>query len=152
MNAKNYALFLLGRRAYTERMLRDKLTNKKYPKNEIERVLALCKKYNYINDYDYGKNLILSRDRTSPRGRYALVQELRSKGVEEKVITCIFQDEIFATRSEVALAGAVIRQKIPRYATIKKHIARQKCYSLLARRGFDPEIIRSAINENFRQS
>jgi regulatory protein len=152
MNAKDYALFLLGRRAYTEKMLRAKLAYKKYPKKEIEAVIVLCKKYSYINDYDYGKNFILSRDGASPRGHYLLAQELKQKGIEKETIAQIFQDEALASRSEIALARKLIRQKLPRYATMERRVARQKCYGLLARRGFNPEIIRSVINENFRQS
>lgn len=152
MNPKNYALWLLGKRAYTEKGLRDKLKSKKYFASDIEIVIKFCKDQRFINDIEYAKSFIRTRDICSPRGKHLLRLELLRKGISRDDIDKVFDDEEVVSRSEIDLARELVRRKARQYDTLSKEKKYQKLFGLLARRGFDLDIIKEVTNEYLKKS
>ncbi len=152
MDVKNYALWLLGKRAYTEKGLREKLVSKKYPEYDINQTIKLCRDQRFINDLEYAKSFIRSRDICNPRGRRVLYLELVRKGVPKEIIEKAFDDEEISNRSEKGLARELLRRKTRQYDTLSKDKQYQRAYGLLARRGFDISTIREVTNEYFKKS
>jgi regulatory protein len=111
----------------------------------------------YLDDGAFARAWLESRDRTRPRGRLALVQELLRKGVPRVVI-----DEALAEResaaSDVPRGGvpgegrveleAALRLLQARAGALEREVdarrRRQKAFALLARRGFAPDVCREA--------
>ncbi len=90
-NALNDALKLISRMDYTEKMLRKKLSDKKYPPEISDYAVSCLKEKNYTDDYTYAvrfsKNAFLSRK----KGKAYVEAELLRRGIEKEVIEEIVQ-------------------------------------------------------------
>src|SRR6187399_33690 len=93
------AVFLSVRpRSVTE--TRKRLHHLGYPEALVETVVDRLIEMNYLNDAEFARLWVESRDRARPRGETALRRELALKGVPREVV-----DEVLAARSESAEAG-----------------------------------------------
>ena len=59
MKAYRYAINLLGRRDYSEKMLRNKMTVKGFIAKDIEYVIRFLKDKNYLNEYRFANRQII---------------------------------------------------------------------------------------------
>ncbi|MFI5261163.1 MAG: regulatory protein RecX [Candidatus Limnocylindrales bacterium] len=130
----------------------------------IEHVVERLTTYGYLDDEAFGRAWLESRDRARPRGTMVLRRELLAKGLANELVTTLLeerdagggQDEVPLPASaagapstgDPALAAArhllarrrsaLVRESDPRRR-------RQRAYALLARNGFDPDVIRQAL-------
>jgi len=126
----------------------------------IDHVIERLTAYGYLDDAAFGRAWLESRDRARPRGSHALRSELLAKGLERDLVTALLAeregegpDDQGASGSEVPAGGpdlvaarrllsrrraALVRESDPRRR-------RQRAYALLARGGFDPDVIRQAL-------
>ena len=149
MQAKNYALWLLGKRAYTIKGLRDKLQNRQYPDTDIAATIKFCLDQRFLDDVEYAKNFIRARDAIRPRGRRLLFFELIKKGVAKDDIEKAFADEEIINRDETELARETIRRKGRQYATLSREVAYRRAFGALARRGFNINTIKEVLDDYF---
>jgi regulatory protein len=121
-----------------------------YPEPLVEHVVTRLIEMNYLDDEEFARSWIESRDRARPRGQMALRRELSVKGVPREIV-----DGVLAQRNESAAgedpdqaaAVALLNRKgaaLAREPDVNRR--RQKAYALLARNGFDPDTCREAIN------
>lgn len=54
----------------TEAQLREKLTRNEYPADIVEAAISYVKPFGYINDYEYARSFIESREITKKRRRF----------------------------------------------------------------------------------
>lgn len=90
----NYACFnrglaVLEKSMKTEKMLRDYLYSKGYPKSCIDYGVKKIKEYGYINDESFCENYITSY--SNSKSRRKMKYDLLSKGVDENVIEKTFE-------------------------------------------------------------
>jgi regulatory protein len=147
MNAKNYALWLLGRRAYSEKRLRDKLRFKKYDATDIEPVVKFCLDYKFLDDLEYAKSFIRTRLALRPRGARVLTLELRKRGIAQDNIEMALADNE-ALGDETELIRRLVGQKKKQYAGLGARVARQRLFGFLARRGFSLSKIKEVLDED----
>ncbi len=132
---------------------RRRLVHLGYPPGLCDEVIARLVEMRYLDDRDFARAWVESRDRAKPRGAVALRRELQLKGVPADTIA-----EVLATRAEQVvdrsqLGGAVpadaerdaARKLLDRRAsTLRRETdlrrRRQKAYALLARNGFTPDV------------
>jgi regulatory protein len=121
----------------------------------IDRLLA----YGYLDDAAFGRAWLESRDRARPRGSHALRSELLAKGLERDLIASLLaeRDDSSAPRDgdEPAMAAgdpdvaAAERLLTRRRAALMREPdprrRRERGYALLARNGFDPDVIRQVL-------
>lgn len=115
----------------------------------IERLAAL----GIVDDEAFARSWVESRDRAHPRGERALRRELALKGIDRGVA-----DAILAERggegtgadpgyaADLAAAEKLLdknRRALDR--VVEPRARRQRAYALLARHGFDPDIVRDAL-------
>lgn len=142
--AWNYALWLLGRQAYTTGQLRDKLTRKGASDETVTRVLEKLTDLKLVDDALYAEAFVRTRSRT--KGAVRLRQELFRKGVAEGLVDRAVGglDEATQLESAVALAQKNLwrwkGEPRERYA---------KAYAFLARRGFPVDVVRGALERTF---
>ncbi len=142
--AWNYALWLLGRQAYTTGQLKDKLTRKGATEDTVTRVIAKLVELKLVDDALYAEAFVRSRSRN--KGAIRLRQELFRKGVAEPLVDKAVGELDEATQLENALALAEKNlwrwkgEPRERYA---------KAYAFLARRGFPLEVVRGALAQTF---
>lgn len=144
--ARNYVYSLISKKNYSENLMREKLKNKNYSDEIIEKIIDELKEYDYINDekfiYEYAQNKIESK----PMGRYRLKAELFNKKFDEPLIKeCI--EKIYQEYNERELAEKAIKlhfKKLP-LEIDEKFVVKLK--NFLLSRGFSFEIINEVISE-----
>ena len=84
IKCKNTALRIVERSYKTEKEIKEKLFEKGYEKDEIDKTLEFLSEYKFINDEAYTKMYVKDRAKTQGRGKikYALMK----KGVDQEDI------------------------------------------------------------------
>ncbi len=141
--AWNYALWLLGRQLYTRKGIEDKLKKKETSPEDIEIILDKLVDYKMLDDENYA--VIYVRSRKKNKGRHALKQELKRKGISEAHIETAL-DTLDEEEQQETVKELLFRNKW-RFQDPAK--ARNKAYAFLQRRGFDSDMIRDAIEHSF---
>lgn len=134
--------------------VRRHLTGAGYRGDLVEEAMTRLVQLGYLDDVEFARSWIASRDRAHPRGERALRSELARKGVSREVVDAAL-DEREAPGAEVAPSGgtaqaesadesAAVHLLARRRASLERvtdpRIRRQRAYALLARSGFDPDI------------
>ncbi len=135
------ALHFLGYRPRSESEVRRRLAKAQIEEHLVERVVARLRQDGLLDDRDFARYWVENRGNFHPRGARLLAAELRRKGVERAVI-----DEALAGGDEEEGALAAGRRKLRQYASLDYRAFRQKMGAYLARRGFDYETSREAVN------
>ncbi|MBR4668713.1 MAG: regulatory protein RecX [Butyrivibrio sp.] len=141
--AKLRAMNLLQKKDYTEKQLRDKLSDGEYPQEFIDDAIAYVKSFNYIDDERYARDYISYHMATRSRNR--IIQDLTGKGISKDVYQDILE-ELYQDDE-----GAEIEQI--KKLLVKKHYDpdmteyedRQKIMAFLMRKGYNSSDIRRAM-------
>ncbi|MDP3941236.1 MAG: regulatory protein RecX [bacterium] len=123
---------------------------KKTPDDTILRVLAKLKENKFLDDGLFAKMWIEGRTRAKPRSKWLLTRELKEKGVSEEIIENIF----LATtemKSDLSLAKEAIGKRILKHREHPRTEIYQKIGGFLARRGFDWETSKRAIDDLLKE-
>ena len=134
-------LWLLGRKSYTVKQLRDKLKRKEAEAEVIDQVIARLIELKFVDDAAYAESFV--RNRQKKKGRIALRQELFQKGISETVV-----DETLAdldTDGQIESATTLLEKNAWRFRKDELHKNRSKAYAFLARRGFTGDVVREAL-------
>jgi regulatory protein len=137
------AMNLLQKKDYTEKQLRDKLSDGDYPQEFIDDAIAYVKSFNYIDDERYARDYISYHMATRSRNR--IVQDLAGKGISKDVYQDILE-ELYQDDE-----GAEIEQI--KKLLVKKHYDpditefedKQKIMAFLMRKGYNSSDIRRAM-------
>ncbi|MDR0884745.1 MAG: recombination regulator RecX [Clostridiales Family XIII bacterium] len=87
------AYYLLDYKDRTEKEMRDKLIESKYPEDEIEKTIAHLQEIGLLNDDAYAKRFIEYQIQKN-RGLSRIVQELKRKGITEEKVRFVIEDEV----------------------------------------------------------
>ncbi len=138
--ARDLALAYVARRPRSTAEVRRYLRQKGFADEVVERVVARLQELAYLDDREFAAYWVEQRATFRPRGRLALQQELREKGVSEALIRDVLQDV-----DETAGAWKVLQRYLPRWRHLDWPAYRRKAGALLARRGFSYEVIRATL-------
>ena len=142
--ATSYAYRLFSIRQRSEKELRDRLYEKGFKKDTVNKVISLFKEKKVIDDFKFAKNWIESRMRLNPKGEAFLRRELRSKGVELALIEEALKSK---ENNEASVARELADKKMKTLNKEPKEKARRKLFGFLARRGFDFDTVNEVIKE-----
>lgn len=144
MKAKEYAIYLLGSRDYSEKDILKKL-EKRYNKEESQEVLEYLLNLRYIDDEKYAKSFINSKYKAGYGPRY-IQQKLYLKGIrkslEEIEGNLLDGDKILFDKSIITTGDKYLRKQ--RITDQKK--LRERLFRHLVSKGFSYEEIKSYIN------
>lgn len=141
--ARNYALSILAKRAYTVHEVRDKLMQRETPAAIVNEVIATLLEYELLNDADYAAKYVEYYGQN--RGPNRLRQELQRRGVGETHIQPAMQ-WFFENIDQEDIALQMLLDAEWRYKPApkasKKEIikARKRAWDFLARRGYEFDI------------
>jgi len=141
--AKEAALTYLSFRARARQEVEDRLREKGFDENTIRSAIERLEELRLIDDAEFAREWIRSRQRKGPVGRRRLLLELRDKGVSEDVVDSAL-DELLAGIDPYVSAATRLRRYRPRYARLDRTAALRRMMGLLVRWGFDGEIARKA--------
>ncbi len=146
----NKAFHFLSFRPRSEKEVRDNLLKKKAPAEIIERVINSLNEHKFLNDEDFARLFIEQRLRFRPKGLRIIKLELRQKGINQEIIdqtiSNLQKDDGEVPNSDMDSAKKLVEKKMPRYKDLTKQEIYNKLGSYLARRGFDWDIIKKAID------
>lgn len=128
----NYVLWLLARKAYTRAELGERLRGKGAAPEVVQAVLERLERYRFVDDESYAEAYVRARE--ARKGRLALRQELRRKGVAEATIEGALEPLDEAAQAD--RAEAVLRKHAWRFRKDDPRKNRAKAFAFLARRGF----------------
>jgi regulatory protein len=129
-------LRLLTARARTRAELAAQLVKRGYPDDLSERVLDRLTDVGLVDDRDFAEQWVRSRHVNAGKGKRALVSELRTKGVDDEVITAALADvdsDAERVRAEQLVADKLRRERLTDDDEPK--LAR-RLVAMLARRGY----------------
>lgn len=144
-----HALRLLSVRARSTADLRQRLSKKEYPQEQIDTAIARCRELNYINDprtaHERTRSL-MRNGKVGPRARQQLLKEgFEAQDIEAAIENCMHEydegeilAEIFARRFET------------RKIDLRDPRQRRRAVSYLQRRGFSLHKILEHIHERVR--
>lgn len=148
------AAFLAVRSRSVEETRR-RLNHLGYPSALCDEVVQRLITMHYLDDMEFARAWVESRDRAKPRGAVALRRELQLKGVSDDIVnevlearaTASLRDGAHGTIGDVAVDAdrAAARRLLERRGrTLERETdpqrRRQKAYALLARNGFAPDV------------
>lgn len=133
----------LSYRPRSEKEIYDYLGKKKLKDEEKEKIIKKLKKEKLIDDLEFARWFLEQRQTFRPKGSYALRQELRQKGIREKII-----DQVLPNREEeLSLAKKALVKAEKKYASFLGREKKEKLMAYLRRRGFSWEAVKKAVDE-----
>ena len=142
--ALDNAISVISKFSKTEKEMIKFLKDKGFLQESIEFAVQKLKEYNYINDNNYAKNFIASKQNS--KGKKAIFFELKMKGIDENIIknnlvNLESQDNILVN---LATKFAKNKQNDPKL--------KEKLFRHLVGKGFDFEevnrVIKKVLNES----
>lgn len=148
----NYAFWLLGRRAYSKKEIvkkfRQKAKKLKLEENTveplIEKVLHRLEDLNYVNDAKILENYFEYRLPARPSGKFVFLNEMKRRGISLDEAKRVWDEKKI---DEKILAEEFIAEKIKRFACLNTQTKKKRLAGLLARRGFQANIIWDALEK-----
>ena len=166
MRAKNYTIRLLREEkddtaTDTSEDSRPRIKPKTYTKSEIARRLeregfsgeaievsiAELIRSGHIRDRKYAENWIARRQKSNPRGKTLLKQELVDKGIDKETAAQVVATVETEDEAEVALQ--IAQKRVKQYKRLPTHVAKRRLHGFLARRGFGSDVVRQVLEQVF---
>lgn len=143
------ALKYLGIRSRSEKEIRDYFKKKHIDPQMVDLVTHKLRQQKFINDEEFARMWIRSRTEFKPKGERLIRLELQQKGISKDIIDKAFEPEDDEGRDELLLAKDILERKRKKFEPMEKQERFNKAGSLLARRGFNLDEIKKAIEEVF---
>ena len=142
----NYAVFLLGKRNYFEKALKDKLKEKEYDEEAIQFAIEKLYHYGYLNEERLTEAFVKDKKRFSKKGPRYIASALKAKGVDEGLIKQTLE-ACYEEEEALENCMSLLRKKIDYYKrkTEDTYTLKSKLYAFLAQRGYGSEVIKKSI-------
>ena len=166
MRAKNYALRLLREekdntavdksenprstgkpKMYTKNEMEQRLAREDFSTKAIETTIEELIHSGHIRDRKYAENWIVRRQKSNPRGKTLLKNELVEKGVDRKIAEQVVAQ--LETEDETKVALQIAQKRAKQYKRLPVHVAKRRLHGFLARRGFGSEVVRHVLKQIF---
>jgi regulatory protein len=141
------ALNMLAFRARSSAELARSLVRKGEPKELVDLAVTRLQEQGLLDDAAFAQSFTRAKVLGAQQSRRRVQQELARKGVARTVtdaaINTVFEEEGVDQREMVEQAA---RKKLRSLAKLEPIVRRRRLYAFLARRGYDGEDIRRAMN------
>jgi len=144
----HYALYLIGRRYYSEKELRDKLKRRTENLEELEKIIARLKEMKLLDDLKYASAYVRSELSRAPQGFKSIKYRLLKKGFKPHDIEITLAGSQI---DEVQLAREALSKKAKSLKKTDNTKYTQKLYRFLLSRGFTPGASINAIENHTGQ-
>ncbi len=145
--ATRYAMNALNQRMFSTGELIDRLRRRGYEAAVIDEVVEKMTERGFLDDQAYGRSVIRAERSRKPAGprllRYKLIRKKLPRELIDRLIDEAEQDHDGA---ESARQLAEQRLQTVTMQKLEPAVRRRRLYGLLARRGFSPDDIRSAMS------
>jgi regulatory protein len=145
--AKQVATRQLSYRSRSSAELRQTLHQRGFPDQIIDDVIARFTELGYLDDADFARRWIQTREQLAPRGARLLRQELRQKGISADLAEEAIEE---ADLDDTESAARIAERRLPRMSDLDRDTKRRRLAAYLERRGFSYDVIRK-IDRRFFQ-
>jgi regulatory protein len=135
--AKDAAYNYLSYRARSVKEVRDKLVQKEFAEEIIEQVVDDLQRQKLLNDREFARRFVEAR-------------QLRRKGIETEIIDEVL-GEFAATLDSEERAMGLLGKQAWRYRGLERDKAKRRMLGFLARRGYDAQMARSAVDKVWQE-
>ena len=149
--AKNDSIRFLSYRPRSEWEIMNKLQNKNYQPDIIDKIIYWLKDKNLINDREFSRMWIKDRLTNKPLGKLRLQKELYNKGISRELIESTINIFFEKEEDELELAYQLIKRKKNSLQLKNIQLEPKKVVNLLKNRGFSYQIINSINDEMLTQ-
>ncbi len=146
MSAYTDALRMLARRELSEKELRDRLTDRGHPADEINRVVEHLLETKELDDARVARAYARTASAVKGRGRLRVMRELGTMGIAKDVASEALA-EVFADVDERALIAKALQKKMRGRSRIANTAEHARLYQFLMRQGFTPAGIAAALRK-----
>jgi regulatory protein len=146
--AKAVALRFLARRQRTEKEVRDKLREREFGDEEIEKTIESLRSLGFLNDEEFCRTYIRHQLALRPKGKLYLKQKLLLLGIRKETADAAL-NEVFQETSQEDAAFEVA-QKFLQKPTVRGDArkTKQRLAAFLSRRGFTWDIISNVMKKS----
>ena len=137
-------------RPRSEKELKDWLKKHKVHLSIHENLYSRLKRLDLLNDNKFAQWWVEQRMEFSPRGKRALIAELRQKGINRDLIIQLVNESV-SQGYEEKTARKLLQKKKYKWERLQKLEAKKKMSDFLARKGFGWEVIKNAIDDIFKK-
>lgn len=141
------AMNLLQKKDYTEKQLRDKLSEGLYSDEAMDAAIDYVKSYRYLDDRRFARDYVVYHIETRSKNR--VVNDLSSKGISKQTIIDTFEEleneGLFGDISENELNQITDLLNKKHYSSDMEYKDKQKIMAFLLRKGYDMDLIKKAM-------
>jgi regulatory protein len=137
---------MLARRPRSEREIRLRLRRSRFEPSLVDATVERLRAARLIDDAEFARAFTESRDRSSPRGRRLLAQELRTFGVDAPIARSVVEQV-----SEPDAAYRLASRRVRSLASLDYRAFRTRLAGHLQRRGFGWDVVRTTIDRCWRE-
>ncbi len=139
--ARKRVMYLLQKKDYTEKQLRDRLKLDEYPEDIAENAISYVKSYHYVDDGRFASNYVHYHQQN--KSVLQMKMELKQKGVSSDQIQQAFDQELEVSQEEVIYNYLRKKNYDP---TTADEGEKRRIYQFLMRKGFKSTDILRCMN------
>lgn len=149
----NHAVFLLGKRNYFEKVLKDKLVQKEYDEEAIAFTMEKLYRYGYLDEERLTQAFVNDKKRFSKKGPRYISSALKAKGVDGDLIRQALEQN-YDENEALENCKSLLWKKLDYYRrkTEDTYTLKGKLYAFLAQRGYGSDVVKRAIEEVLREA
>ena len=147
--AREMALGYLNYADRTVSQVKNKLRQKGCSAEVIEAVVTSLEQARLLDDAAFAKRWIEHGLNRRPAGNAKFAEDLRRRGVDGQIIESALAEFADQVGSKEAALGLLSR-RLARYTGLERSVAERRMRDLLARRGFDGDTSREAVDETLQ--
>jgi regulatory protein len=142
--ATESALRLVAHRVRTEVELRRRLVRNGFSPEAITATIERMHEWHYLDDEDFARRFVESREGHRPRSASMIRRELVGKGVDVEMAGQVVDE---AEIDDQAIARELARKWLSQHTRDAEEVRRRKLIGFLQRRGFGWDVIRHVLDE-----
>lgn len=142
--ARREALSLLSRRAYSAQSLSERLAGHGHDSSIVKQVIREARRDGWLNERALAEDIARSVTRRQPAGARLIEEKMARQGVNADIARRVVAATAEAQDDRTA-AYQLARKRLATMGSIKPQIALRRVAGLLARRGFDQDIVDHAL-------
>ncbi|HUW87606.1 MAG TPA: regulatory protein RecX [Candidatus Paceibacterota bacterium] len=143
--AQTIALVALAPRAKSRGELFAHLKKRGIAEDVANAVLYRLQEQGFVNDEEFARAWVESRQRTKKLSKRVIASELRGKGVEDEIIITVTSE--IDDRLEYSIALDLALRKFRPISHLDSELIRRRIHGALARRGFSMSLINEVMRE-----
>lgn len=144
VKATESALRLVTHRARTEVELRRRLARNGFSPEAITATIERMHEWRYLDDEDFARRFVESREGHRPRSASMIRRELVGKGVDAETAGQVVAE---AEIDDESIARDLAHKWLSQHAREAEEVRRRKLIGFLQRRGFGWDVIRHVLDD-----